>query len=75
MSETNPAFPSERDADNPEPHLCVHCEWLGASAVVFSDRESTDILHCTVCGLSFQFVTEGRRIIVTQITPYTGGGQ
>jgi len=52
--------------------LCIHCEMLGVSAVARPDSESPDILHCTLCKLSFHFVTEASRLIVTQIKPYTG---
>jgi len=52
--------------------LCVHCEMLGVSAVTRPDSEAPDILHCTLCKLSFHFVTEAARLRVTQITPYTG---
>ncbi|HVN81195.1 MAG TPA: hypothetical protein VMW38_19560 [Terriglobia bacterium] len=60
--------------DNPNRTLvlCVHCEILGVSAVARPDSESPDILHCTLCKLSFYFVTEAARLIVTQIKPYTG---
>ena len=51
--------------------LCPHCERLGASSVVKPDRESSNILHCTICNLSFHFVTEGSRLVVTQVNPYT----
>jgi len=43
---------------------------LGVSSVVLSDTESTDILHCTLCELSFHFITEGSRVIVTRVEPY-----
>jgi hypothetical protein len=61
-------------ANNPSQPLalCVHCEMLGVSAVARPDSESPDILHCTLCKLSFHFVTEAARLIVTQIKPYTG---
>jgi hypothetical protein len=43
---------------------------LGVSSVVCSDTESTDILHCTLCMLSFHFITEGNKVIVTRVEPY-----
>jgi transcription elongation factor Elf1 len=52
--------------------LCEHCDVLGVSSVVRSDTEFTDIIHCSICHLSFHFVTEGKKIIVTQITAYSG---
>lgn len=61
-------------ANNPSQPLalCIHCETLGVSAVARPDSESPDILHCTLCKLSFHFVTEAARLTVTQIMPYTG---
>ena len=52
--------------------LCVHCELMGVSAVARPDSESPDVLHCTLCKLSFHFITEAARLTVTQIKPYTG---
>ena len=51
--------------------LRVHCEMLGISAVVRPDSGVPDILHCTLCRLSFYFVTEATQLTVTQIKPYT----
>jgi len=50
--------------------LCEHCSLLGVSAVIRSDMESTDVIHCSICNLSFHFVTEGDKLIVTQVRPY-----
>jgi transcription elongation factor Elf1 len=50
--------------------LCQHCDLLGVSSVVRSDTESTDVIHCSLCNLSFHFVTEGNRLIVTQVRRY-----
>jgi transcription elongation factor Elf1 len=52
--------------------LCGHCDMLGVSSVVRSDTESTDILHCALCKLSFHFTTEGNRVIITRVEPYAG---
>ena len=75
MTEGNGSLKTTSGAtDNPSQPLvlCVHCEMLGVSAVARPDSESPDVLHCTLCKLSFHFVTDASRIIVTQIKPYTG---
>jgi hypothetical protein len=69
-----PPEPSRAAQEEPnnDLRLCEHCALLGVSSVVRSDMEFTDIIHCTVCHLSFHFITEGNRIIVTQVEPYHG---
>jgi transcription elongation factor Elf1 len=67
-----PPWPDEPAHKGPTDsyQLCAHCDMLGVSSVVLSDTESTDILHCTLCELSFHFTTEGGRVIVTRVEPY-----
>ena len=48
-------------------HLCEHCDLLGASAVVSADRESNEVIYCSICNVRFHFVTEGNRILVTRV--------
>ena len=50
--------------------LCEHCDLLGVSSVIRSDSESTDVIHCSICNLSFHFITEGDELIVTEVQNY-----
>jgi len=47
--------------------LCEHCDLLGVSSVVHFDAESTDVIHCSICNLSFHFVTEGNKLVVAEV--------
>ena len=47
--------------------LCVHCDPLGVSSVVHFDAESTDVIHCSICNLTFHFVVEGNKLVVVEI--------
>ena len=47
--------------------LCEHCDLLGASAVISADRESNEVICCSICKVKFHFVTEGNRILVTRV--------
>jgi hypothetical protein len=49
--------------------LCEHCDLLGVSAVMSADRESNDVIYCTICKVRFHFLTEGNRILVTRVEP------
>jgi transcription elongation factor Elf1 len=63
--------PSQPPGDKPiHVELCEHCDLLGVSSVIRSDAESTDVIHCSICNLSFHFVTEGDKLIVTQVRSY-----
>jgi transcription elongation factor Elf1 len=60
--------PSQPTGDKPASlELCEHCNLLGASSVIRSDAESTDVIYCSICNLSFHFVTEGDKLAVTQV--------
>ena len=52
--------------------LCVHCDLLGASAVISADRESNEMIYCSLCNVRFHFHTEGNRIIVTKVEQMEG---
>lgn len=63
--------PSQPSGDQPARlELCEHCNLLGVSSVIRSDTESTDVIYCSICNLSFHFVTEGDKLIVTQVQNY-----
>jgi len=47
--------------------LCEHCDLLGASAVISADRESNEVICCSICRVRFHFVTEGNRIVVIRV--------
>ena len=49
--------------------LCEHCDFLGVSAVISADRESNEVIECAICKVRFYFLTEGNRILVTQVEP------
>lgn len=49
-----------------ELRLCEHCDLLGVSAVISADRESNEVICCSICNLKFHFLTEGDRIVVTK---------
>jgi transcription elongation factor Elf1 len=63
--------PSQHPGEKSVPlELCEHCSLLGVSSVIRSDTESTDVIYCSICNLSFHFVTEGDKLIVTQVQNY-----
>ena len=47
--------------------LCEHCALLGVSAVISADRESNEVIYCSICNVRFHFLTEGNRILVTRV--------
>jgi hypothetical protein len=47
--------------------LCEHCDLLGVSAVISADRESNEVIYCSICKVRFHFLTEGNRILVTRV--------
>jgi hypothetical protein len=47
--------------------LCEHCDLLGVSAVISADRKSNEKIDCAICKVSFHFLTEGNRIVVTRV--------
>jgi hypothetical protein len=47
--------------------LCEHCDLLGVSAMISADRESNEVICCSICRLRFHFLTEGNRIFVTKV--------
>jgi hypothetical protein len=49
--------------------LCEHCDLLGVSAVISADRESNEVIYCAICQVRFHFLTEGNRVLVTQVEP------
>jgi hypothetical protein len=55
--------------------FCEHFELLGVSPAIQPDHDSADIIHCHLCRLSFCFVTEGSRVIVSAIRPLGAGFQ
>jgi hypothetical protein len=50
--------------------LCEHCDLLGVSAVISADRESNEVIYCAICQVRFHFLTEGNRVLVTQVEPF-----
>jgi uncharacterized protein YjaG (DUF416 family) len=64
-----PSEPSQPNNLPAELRVCEHFELLGISPAIQPDLESSEILHCSLCQLSYQFVIEGSQLIVSAIRP------
>jgi hypothetical protein len=69
MEEHPPSKSPTNESSIPQ-DFCAHFQMLGVSAAVRPDLEINDAIHCLICKLSFHFITEGNRVIVTGVLPY-----
>jgi hypothetical protein len=66
---TSSSYSNDTSGNHPL-SLCRHFELLGVSAALKPSHDKVNIIHCSVCGLTFHVKSEGLQLLVTQIEPF-----